>query len=259
MPWDKLPYLCVLAALLAASLGVPLPEDIPLLTGGYLCHRGLAELPIMIAVGMAGVLTGDFVLFSLGRRFGHHIVEHRVVRRIIKPSRLLLAERLFERHGIKIVFIGRFLPGLRGMIFMATGVMKVPRWKFAAVNGFAACISVPTLVILGKIFGANFDQLKSDVRMVTNLIGLVVLVVAVAVIALYWHRRQKQLLAEAGPVEPIDAETLAHLPPGGHVEHSHAGSPPEPNPPGSAAKPGATRKNSSCPSPGRPANATTGA
>ena len=113
MPWNNLPYICVLVVLLAASFGLPIPEDIPLLTGGWLCYRGHASLPIMIIVGMVGVLTGDFVLFSLGRRWGHHIVEHRFFRRVVNPSRLLLAETLFERHGIRIIFAGRFLPGVR--------------------------------------------------------------------------------------------------------------------------------------------------
>src|SRR5512145_2332461 len=116
MPWEKWPYVCVLVVLITASFGVPIPEDIPLLTGGWLCYKHYAVLPIMIAFGMLGVLTGDICLFVMGRRFGHHIVEHRFMRRLVNPSRLLLAEHLFEHHGIKIIFVGRFLPGLRGMI-----------------------------------------------------------------------------------------------------------------------------------------------
>lgn len=233
MPWDKLPYACVLTLLVMASFGLPIPEDIPLLTGGWLCHRGLAVLPAMIVVGMIGVLTGDIVLFTMGRRFGHHIVEHRFVRWMVNPRRLLLAERLFEHHGIKIIFVGRFLPGLRAMIFLGSGVLRVPFWKFILVNGLAACISVPTLIVLGKIFGAQFDRLKSDVRMVTNVVGLLALVAIVAGVGLYFHRRSRQLLAEAGPEEPIDAETLAQLPPGGHVECPHAST----EPPASACSP----------------------
>jgi len=236
MPWDKLPYLCVLAVLVAASFGVPIPEDIPLLTGGWLCYRGLAVLPFMIAFGLLGVLTGDICLFIMGRRFGHHIVEHRFMRRLVNPSRLLLAEHLFEHHGIKIIFIGRFLPGLRGMIFLASGVMRVPFWKFITVNGLAACISVPTLIVLGYAFGANFDALKSDVRMVTHVIGFAALVGVVIGIGLFIHRRARQYLAEAGPDDVVDAETLAHLPPGGHVEHPHL----SPGPIASTPAPAAT-------------------
>ena len=73
--------------------GSPLPEDVPLLTGGWLCYKGLANVWIMILVGLVGVLSGDFLLFSLGRRFGHQIMEHRLFRKLVNPSRLVKAER----------------------------------------------------------------------------------------------------------------------------------------------------------------------
>lgn len=207
------PYLGVFLVLLACSLGLPLPEDVPLLFSGFLVHRELAHLALMIPVTMAGVLGGDCILFALGRRFGHHIVEHRYFRRVVNPPRLLMAERLFQRHGVKIIFIGRFLPGLRPMIFMAAGVLRVPFTTFLAVNGFAACISVPTLVILGKIFGHNLDKITSEVRTVTHFIVLAILVGLLVTAAVYFHRRQKRLMAATGVSPEALPDTLAHLPP----------------------------------------------
>ncbi len=206
-------YLGILLWLIACSLGLPFPEDVPLLAGGLLCYKGLARVWLMIPIAMVGVLSGDFFLYWLGKRFGHHVVEHRILRRLINPSRLVTAERLFTRHGIKIIFIGRFLPGLRPMIWVACGVLRVPFWIFAMVNGAAACISVPTLILLGRFFGHSIDRVQQDVRTVTHMIliaaGAGVLIAA----AVYFHRRQKRLIAAAGGEPPVDAETLAHLPP----------------------------------------------
>jgi membrane protein DedA with SNARE-associated domain len=203
----------VLFTLVACSLGLPLPEDVPLLTGGFLCHKGLANLYIMIPVAMVGVLGGDFLLFYLGRQFGHHIVEHRVIRRLIHPSRLLTAEQLFAQHGIKIIFVGRFLPGLRPMIFVASGVLKIEFWKFALVNGLAACISVPTLVLLGNLFGYNLEWIQSEVRTAMHYLLLTVLIAGLVVGTFYFHRRQRRMMASAGVPKGIDAETLSHMPP----------------------------------------------
>jgi membrane protein DedA with SNARE-associated domain len=198
----------------ACSMGLPLPEDVPLLTGGFYCHSGRASLWLMIPIGMVGVLSGDFVLFWLGRKFGHRLVEHRYLKRLVNPSRLVTAERLFERHGIKIIFIGRFLPGLRPMIFVASGVLRVPFHVFAAVNGLAACVSVPLIILLGYWFGHNLDQIKADVRHATHLVGFGIVVAGLIALAIYFHRRQKRLIDAAGGESQIDAETLAHLPPG---------------------------------------------
>jgi membrane protein DedA with SNARE-associated domain len=208
------PYLGVFLVLLACGLGLPLPEDVPLLSGGFMVHKGLARLEFMIPVALAGVLGGDCILFFLGRKFGHHIVEHRLLRRVVNPPRLLKAEQLFQQHGIKIIFVGRFLPGLRSMIFMAAGVLRVPFSAFIAVNGLAACVSVPTLIVLGRFFGHNMDKLRSEVRTVTHYIVLALLVAAFVGMGVLLHRRQKRLLADAGgDGQPVAPKDLAHLPP----------------------------------------------
>ena len=196
MNFEHFGYLGVLLVLLLCGVGLPLPEDVPLLTGGWLCYKGLASVWIMILVGLVGVLSGDFLLFWLGRRFGHQITEHRLFRRMVNPSRLVKAERLFERHGFKIVFFGRFLPGLRPMLWVACGVSRVPAWVFATTNGAAACISVPTLVLLGKWFGHSIHKVQQDVRNVMHLILLIAVAAALAATAYYIHKRQKGLLSE---------------------------------------------------------------
>lgn len=207
IPYDQLPYLSVLAVLVLASFGLPIPEDIPLLTGGYLCYKGLAHGPFMVAVGLVGVLTGDVVLFSVGRLMGHRVVNHRYFKRMVKPERLLLAEKLFADHGIKIIFAGRFLPVLRPMIFMAAGVLKVRLPVFLLVNGLAACLSVPTLIFLGWYFGHNLDRLQSEVRQASHLLALVVIVLSIAAVGYYIHRRQRRIMSKEA-IDPGAAEDL---------------------------------------------------
>lgn len=204
MFYEKWTYLGVLAVLLAAGLGLPIPEDVPLLTGGYLCYAGYAHVVVMIVVGMAGVLIGDIILFSVGRRLGHDVLRRRFFRRMVNPGRLIIAERLFARHGVKIIFAGRFLPGLRPMIFMASGVLKVPFSTFILVNGFAACISVPALILLGRFFGYKLEILKTEVREVTHVIVVCAAVAVIVAAGLYLHHHQKKVLARAHLDEGIE-------------------------------------------------------
>ena len=92
MPLEQLGYLGLFLILLLTGLGLPLPEDVPLLTGGYLCHAKGASVWLTILVAMVGVLGSDLILFTVGRRFGHHVVEHRFFRRLVNPPRLVMAE-----------------------------------------------------------------------------------------------------------------------------------------------------------------------
>lgn len=221
------PYLGVFVVLIACSLGLPIPEDVPLLMAGFMCYEELAHVWIMIPVAMVGVLAGDFVLYGLGRKFGHHIVEHRFVRRLVNPSRLLAAERLFQRHGLKIIFVGRFLPGLRPMIFVASGVLRVPFLLFAGINGFAACISVPTIILLGRYFGHNLDRIQRDVRVVSHALVLAAVVGVLVIIGVYLHRRQRAIMQDTGVPEEVPPEVLPHVPPGDAATAEALADPPE--------------------------------
>ncbi len=63
-------YLELFAVLALCGLGLPVPEDVALLAGGFLVHRGITAYPATIAVALVGVVAGDNLLFLIGRRFG---------------------------------------------------------------------------------------------------------------------------------------------------------------------------------------------
>jgi len=114
------------------------------------------------------------------------------------------------------------------MTFMAAGVLKVPFSMFILADGSAALLSVPTLVLLGKFFGANLQELVGEVRSVTHTIVLVCAAILVLAAGLYLHRRQKRLVVKAGLEGQVDARTLAELPPGGDIPGAAVTDPAEP-------------------------------
>jgi len=193
----KLPYLGLFVVLFVAGLGVPLPEDIPLLIAGWLVHKGSANLYAMIFVGLAGVLVGDFLLFNMGRRYGTSIVEHRLMRRVVSPTMLARAESLFERHGAKIIFFARFMPGFRAVLFATAGIFRVRPIKFVLIDGAAAAASVPLFIWLGERFGARLEELAGDVRN-AQLLAVACLVAAILIWCVWEYfqvKRRKRLAA----------------------------------------------------------------
>jgi len=66
-------YLAVFVMLLICGFGVPVPEDVTLVTGGVIAGLGHADVNTMFAVGMAGVMVGDGLMFTLGRLYGERI------------------------------------------------------------------------------------------------------------------------------------------------------------------------------------------
>jgi membrane protein DedA with SNARE-associated domain len=170
----------MLIAIWIASAGVPIPEDIALLGGGLACYYGDAHLAFMIPVAMFAVLSGDSFIFFVGHHWALSLLEHRMVRWLATPERVAALKTQFERHQLKTVFVARFLPGARVMAFLTAGAMRMRYWKFLAINGFAALISVPVFVSLGYVFGHSYEKLKANVADVEHVIVLALIGVGVA-------------------------------------------------------------------------------
>ncbi|MCG3136922.1 MAG: hypothetical protein HJJLKODD_00760 [Phycisphaerae bacterium] len=196
-------YLSVLLALWVAGLGVPIPEDIALLTGGYLCYSGYAKLPVMIVVAVFGVITGDLLIFTIGRRWASNLWDHRLTRRLITPERIVVIKRQFRNHQMKTVFIARFMPGMRVPVFMTAGAVGMSYRNFLIANGGAAIWSVPLFVSLGYVFGHSFEKLKTEMAEIEHVIVLIL--ISAAALWFLWHtyaksakaREEKRLLTLA--------------------------------------------------------------
>ena len=184
-------YFAVFGVLILCGFGLPVPEDISLVAGGVISALGNTNEHIMFAVGMAGVLIGDAVVFTAGLTFGEKILQNRFVARIITPDRYDTVQKQFEKYGKWVVFMARFMPGLRTPIFLTAGVSKrVSFLRFFITDFLAAFISVPVWVYLGFYGASNFDQLMTWVRQGQITIFLLLAVVIIGfVVKKYLARR----------------------------------------------------------------------
>ncbi len=212
-------YAVVFGVLVLCGFGLPLPEDIILVTGGLLAWRAspLEEVSLaamardhsllsMIAFGMAGILVGDSIIYLAGRKLGHRLAEFGPLRRIITPQKLTEAEKLLRRRGNLVVVVARFLPGLRAPTYFTVGHAKVPYWEFLLFDGVAALVSAPLWVCLGFYFGSNIAEALRTAGHFGNYILAAVLAV-VGGIAFRWWQRRRARQAEGGepPAAPPPA------------------------------------------------------
>ena len=152
-------YLSIFAVLVACGLGVPLPEDISLILGGFLVFKGAANLWGMVATGFLGILVGDTLIYLAGRRVGRSVrTGHGWLARVVTPPRRIQVEQLFARHGEKIVIAARFMPGVRAVTYFTAGSAGMPYPRFICFDGLAALLSAPLFVLLGYRFGKHLQH-----------------------------------------------------------------------------------------------------
>lgn len=158
--------------LLVGSVGVPLPEDVALITAGVLIHREVVDPTVAFAVVFAGVLGGDAILFFTARRLGPAAYETRLFRRLLPPERRARMEQAFQRHGGRMVFIGRHLAGLRAAVFAMAGINQLAPRRFFVWDALAACITVPLTVALGYFGSAHIDRVQAGIAKTEHYVFL---------------------------------------------------------------------------------------
>jgi membrane protein DedA with SNARE-associated domain len=190
-------YTAVFMALLLCGAGIPLPEDITLVAGGVIAGLGYANVHVMAAVTMVGVLVGDAAMFLLGHHYGEHMLQWKPIALLMPPRRYAKMQEKFERFGNRLMFFARFLPGMRTAVYITAGAThRVSFWRFLMLDGLAALISVPFWVYLGY-FGANRREwLGTWIRRGQSSLWVLGGVAVVMALVWWWRRRQRKSQAQ---------------------------------------------------------------
>jgi len=183
------------ALLILCGFGLPLPEDIVLITAGLVTAANGDSWIGASIIMYAGVLAGDSLIFGIGYRFGPDLLAKTWIQRWLTPARQDRISEMFAKHGAVAFFLARFMPGLRAPVFCMAGAMGARYLKFLLFDGLAALISVPVFVWLGnflwRTFGDDLEQLRgamSRAHFYTTLFA-VGLVIAIGVTA--WVNRHR--------------------------------------------------------------------
>lgn len=183
--------------LFSCGIGAPINEDILLLAAAALTLHGVMEpVPLMI-VSWFGLLAGDALVFHWGHRFGARMLRHRWGARIVSPQRLEELQETMRRYGPAYIFVVRFLPGIRTMLFFAAGSLKMPYRHLFIFDGLAAAIELPILVYTVRYIGGRWQEITGWIQRSADVLMIALLVALVAAFA--WGRWRRARAARMVP------------------------------------------------------------
>jgi membrane protein DedA with SNARE-associated domain len=194
---EEFTYLGVSFVLFLAGLGLPIPEEIPILASGVLAREGVVRWWLMLPVCVIGVLSGDVALYWIGRHWGERVLAWRPVRWVLTVEREKALMAAYRQHGVKIVFTARHVMGLRAAAFLTAGIARVPFGKFLLVDLAAALVGVPVGFGLAFFFTDQLEEIIAGVHRVERWLVVAVLVAVAAWIAVRAYRRSRLLGVEA--------------------------------------------------------------
>jgi membrane protein DedA with SNARE-associated domain len=192
-------YWAVFLLVAVESLGVPLPGETALITAGiYAGHTHRLSPWLIFLVAAAGAIIGDNIGYWIGNEGGYPLARRYGPRVRLDERKLKIARYLFDKHGGKVVFFGRFISVLRTYAAFLAGASKMQWRRFVVANASGGIIWAGIYTLAGYLAGNMLQHVSGIIDWV--LIG--VAVVAIVVVVMLIRRQTDRLAARAEAAYP---------------------------------------------------------
>jgi len=189
-------YAAMFGILFVSAMGVPIPEEPLLIASGLSVGWGASSFGLTSLACLAGILSGDLWVYFLGRRGGKWFLQTRLGSVVFSEPRQKRIEHLFEKHGMKTVFLGRFIPAVRFGVFFFAGRHRMDLRKFIGLNALGAVVYAPLWIWLSTVAGKRFSRSPEAVAHAKEWVGngntIVLVTVLVVVGVMIWGFGRKQ-------------------------------------------------------------------
>lgn len=181
------------ALLMLAGLNVPFSEDLIVITAGALAATLSPISPwIFYLIIFLGCWISAWEAYWIGRLIGPKLYEIRWFSWILTRERIERLHLLYEKFGIYTFLVGRFIPGgFRNVLFMSSGMGKMPFSLFLLRDTPACLLSSSVLFSLGFFFGQNLEELTTSFKAWSFWVLLIFLAILVATLVIYWGKKRK--------------------------------------------------------------------
>jgi membrane protein DedA with SNARE-associated domain len=196
-------YAAVFLFVMVESLGVPIPGETMLITAAlYAGATHHLAIELVWAAAAAGAIIGDNIGYAVGALGGYRLVRRYGPKVHFDEAKLKVGKLVFDRHGGKVVFFGRFVSVLRTYAAFLAGVNRMPYLRFFVFNATGGVVWSAIYAFGFYFAGSALSKLRGpfDIAIGTSAI---VIIVAFFV----WIRRNEKRLEQQAEKEypgPLD-------------------------------------------------------
>jgi membrane protein DedA with SNARE-associated domain len=196
----RLGYIGIVLLLVLGGLGLPVPEEAPILLAAVLSRKRQMVWPIALASCFVGVLVGDFLVYFLGFVYGEKVLGFRLTRKLLTKAREAQIKGYFHRHGIKILILGRFAVGFRTAAYLTAGILRLPALRLFLADLFAATLSTVLMFAAGYFFA---DWIEAGLKEMKHYLVVVVGAAFGAWLLYRYVKARRRAGRVVGPPVPI--------------------------------------------------------
>jgi membrane protein DedA with SNARE-associated domain len=192
---QKYGYVTIFTLVMLGNMGVPVPEESPVILAGYASQKLWLDYKTAVLVCIISAIVGDNIGYMIGRKGGRPLLLRYGKYVGLNEEKLARLEGFFERYGDKTVFVARFIAGLRWAAGPLSGAAKMPFGRFLFFNASGAIVWVLIMTQLGYQLASNLDFVIEVVAKAK------VVIIGAAIIAFIAYRvyKKRQTNAQIQP------------------------------------------------------------
>jgi membrane protein DedA with SNARE-associated domain len=176
-------YAGLVLLMLVETVFPPIPSEAVLPLAGYLVERGEFAFVAVLLASTLGSVLGAVLLYEAARRGGRPFALRFLRFARLEESRLEEAERWFARRGALIVLFGRCVPGMRSLVSLPAGLLRMPRWEYLLFTLLGSLVWNGVLVGAGYALGSQWEQVSDIVGPISKPLVAVAVLVAATLVA----------------------------------------------------------------------------
>jgi len=199
-------YPILFAVALLETFGLPIPAALALLVAGAASARGLLNPWLAAAGAMASIVTGDSLMFLMGRRTGWWLLSLLCKLSLNPESCILRSADAFYRRGRALLLFAKFIPGINTMAPPLAGSMNMRFWHFLRLDSVGAALYAGGYFAVGLLFSDALETVTRGYETFGHILAWLLGAGLVAFIgSRVWTMRKARALRHAPFVEPAVA------------------------------------------------------
>jgi len=178
-------------AMLLETVFPPIPSEIVLPLAGYLIsqkHLEIFGLLYGTFFATIGTTVGALIYYYLSLTLGRKFVEKYGKYFLIDKKKLKAAENWFKKYGNKAVLFGRMAPGIRELVSIPAGLLKMDLTEYTFYTFLGSFAWSFFLITLGYIFG---EATLPEIQKFSNLIFVVITISIISYIIFRYLVKKK--------------------------------------------------------------------
>ena len=137
-------------------VGLIVPGAVLMILFGALIAMDALEFWPTIFFAISGAVAGDSLSYWLGRRYKTRLNNLWPLSQ--KPEVIIRANQFIDQHGVKSIFLSRFIGLLRPVVPAIAGMTRMPIKRFIITNISSALLWAPLYLLPGLLFGLSLEM-----------------------------------------------------------------------------------------------------